>query len=427
MLAALCEGDTEILNAGGGEDNYATAAALRQLGVAVRHAEATIWVIRGVGLHGLKNPAEPIDCANSGTTARLLSGILAGAGVEATLIGDPSLSRRPMARVAAPLTDLGYRIETSEGGRLPLRVMAECDRERVNAPVRAVLRTASAQVKSAILLAGLFRAGVTEVVEPEVTRDHSERLLRALGVRVSSSPHYARPAEGARLDTAPSCRLVAPQVMRGTSIAVPGDISSAAFLWVAGMLTGGGITVEGVGLNPTRTGVLHVFEAMGARARSSRRAVLSSGEPAGDLLVTADRLRGATIEGPQIPLLIDEIPILAVLAAVAEGTTHFRDAAELRVKESDRIATVATLLRALGREVEERQDGFSVAGTAAANWPGFEIDSAGDHRIAIAGVVAALAASSPSCIRDAGAIDVSYPSLVDDLRRLGARLEWSDT
>jgi 3-phosphoshikimate 1-carboxyvinyltransferase len=421
MLGAIATGTTEIVHPGGGEDNHATMGALTALGVEFIRPDAEHITVRGVGLRGLRSAAQPLNCENSGTTTRLLAGLLAGAGVKATLIGDDSLSGRPMRRVAEPLRELGYIVETSEKGTLPLEISGT--RSGGDESVRVILRTASAQVKSCILLSGLYRSGVTEVVEPSPSRDHSERLLRAFGVRVESSAHYLNPDAGSSSDMAPWCRLHPTSGFRGRLVEVPGDISSASFLLAAGLLVGSGVKVRDVGVNPTRTGFLKAIARMGARVELSRRRQLSSNEPVADIRVVPGPLSATRIAGDEIPALIDEIPILCVLGAASTGRFEVRDAKELRVKESDRIAHTAALLTSLGCVVETFDDGLAFDGLGGPVWAGFESDSAGDHRIAMCAATAAYAASSPSRIHGAGAVAVSYPTYVDTMLGLGALID----
>jgi 3-phosphoshikimate 1-carboxyvinyltransferase len=323
--------------------------------------------------------------------------------------------------VADPLNDLGYRVTVSDAGTLPLRIDGDVAPAPDAPPVRAVLRTASAQVKSCILLSGLFRATPTEVIEPAVSRDHTERIFRAFGLRCESSPHYLDPIGHSSSETAPWVRFAPGARLDWRVIEVPGDISSAAFLLVAGALTGEGVTIEGVGTNPTRREVLDVLERMGASVAQRRRRTLSSGEPVADLHVKPAPLRATRIAGAEIPLLIDEIPVLCVLGAAAAGRFEVRDAKELRVKESDRIETTAELLRSLGvGGIEVFDDGLAFDGLGAATWGDFAIDSHGDHRIALAAAVAGLAGRGEANIGNAGAIAVSYPQFEDTLRALGA-------
>ena len=428
LFSSIGDGVTEIEHPGTGADNLSTLSAIRQLGVEATFDDAAHFTVRGVGLRGWSTPAEPIDCGNSGTTARLLAGMLAGAGVEATLVGDASLSRRPMRRVADPLGDLGYRVETEASGTMPMRTLAHAGvddlDEEAAAPMRAVLQVASAQVKSCILLSGLWRTSATEVVEPAPSRDHTERMLRVFGVRVQSSGHYAQPVRWAAHERLPTVVLSPPaRPLRAHHLEVPGDPSSAAFLVGAALLSEGEVVVERVGTNPTRTGWLDVLERMGASIRWKKRTALTSGEPAADLSVGGARLSGVVIEGAEVPRVIDEIPLLAVIGAACTGRFEVRDARELRVKESDRIEETVKILRAMGVDVEVSEDGFAFEGLGGTGWAGIEVDGADDHRIAMAAVVAGLGASSPSTVTGTECIAVSYPSFVATLNALGGRLE----
>lgn len=423
MFASIAEGTSTIRGGGRGEDNYSTMAVMRQLGASVTEQPDGTVVVEGVGLRGLHEPSEPLDCGNSGTTARLLVGLLAGAGIEATLTGDASLSVRPMARVADPLRDLGYKVETSgERHTLPMRTSRQ-PRMADDEPVRANLKVASAQVKSCILLSGLYRSTMTQVVEPAASRDHTERLLRAMGLRVESSPHYMDPVAGAKLETVPTTILHPGARLRAGTFDVPGDISSAAFLIVAGLLFGERVVIENVGINPTRVGMLSVLERMGASLQLENRRVLTTGEPVADIVVQKGTLKGTVIEGAEIPLLIDEIPVLCVLGAACEGELEVRDAAELRVKESDRVATTAAILRAMQVDIEEREDGMVVRGIGRTGWSAFRVDAALDHRIGMAAAIAALGADGECEIEGAEAIAVSYPDFSETLRGFGADLD----
>jgi len=422
MLASIATGVTEITNAGTGADNRSTMSAMAALGVPVHHDTADQVTVEGVGLRGLAAPDAPIDCGNSGTTTRLLAGLLAGANVEAELIGDASLSSRPMRRVSDPLGDLGYVVHTSDAGTLPMRVTG-APRTGDDIAVRAVLKTASAQVKSCILLSGLYRDTMTEVVEPAVSRDHTERMLRALGVRVESSAHYMDPRRSSEFETAPTVRLHAPERLVARPFEVPGDPSTAAFVVAAAALAGASVTIENVGTNPTRAAWLDVMKRMGVGASLRRRRMLTTGEPAADLAVRPGALTATTIRGGEVPLVIDEIPILCVLGAASTGRFEVHDARELRVKESDRIAETARILEALGCTVEVRDDGLSFDGLGEAAWDGFECSPADDHRIALSGIVAALAARTPSRIHDAECVAVSWPECVETFAALGARFD----
>lgn len=403
LFGAIAEGTTRIEGLLPAEDPLSTAACLRTMGVTVSPiADGQVVTVEGVGLDGLREPADVLDCGNSGTTMRLMLGLLAGrAGRHFVLTGDASLRSRPMRRVGAPLAQMGARIQGREDGNLaPLAVLGQTLHGSViGTPV------ASAQVKSALLLAALTANGPTTVIEPAPTRDHSERMLRAFGADLEVD------GDGGRFITVrpgPS--------LRGQTVVVPGDISSAAFWLVAAAITPGAeLTVENVGLNPSRTGILDVLAEMGARIT-----VLNSrdvaGEPVGDLHVQHGPLRAFRIEEPMIPRLVDEIPVLAVAACCAEGVSRISGAAELRVKETDRLAVMARQLTAMGARLEEHADGLSIEGPTPLH--GAEVDSETDHRVAMSLAVASLVARGDTRLGRAEAAAVSYPGFWDDLARL---------
>ncbi|MEO7051884.1 MAG: 3-phosphoshikimate 1-carboxyvinyltransferase [Rhodanobacter sp.] len=387
MLAAIAEGSSRIQGFLEGEDTRATAAVLAQLGVRIDAPSAGERVVHGVGLHGLRGPARPLDCGNAGTGMRLLAGLLAGQGFDSTLVGDPSLSRRPMRRVTDPLAQMGARIDAHQG-MPPLRLHGGA----ALSGIQYQLPVASAQVKSAILLAGLYASGTTEVIEPHPTRDYTERMLAAFGWPVQFAPGRVRLDGGHRL--------------RATNIEVPADFSSAAFFLVAASIVPGSeLRLPAVGLNPRRIGLLHALRLMGADIVVERQRE-AGGEPVGDL-----RVRHAPLHGIELPLdlvtdMIDEFPVLFVAAAAASGRTVVRGAAELRVKESDRIAAMATGLRTLGVSVEETPDGAIIeGGTMGAG----SVESLTDHRIAMSFAVAGLVANGPVKISDCGHVATSFP------------------
>ena len=401
LLGALADGPTEVQGYLEGEDCLRTITAIQMMGVDVTKKGPGHYRIAGAGLGGLVEPADIIDCGNSGTTARLLVGFVAGQPFWTLLTGDESLRRRPMKRVAEPLTRMGATIVgRSDGGRLPLAVRG-AERPRAIAYDTPI---ASAQVKSAILLAGLRADGPVTVREPAPSRDHSEVMLRAFGVRVER----------------PDARTVTlhPGPLRGTAIQVPGDISSAAFVLVAGLIVPGArVTVHRVGVNPTRTGLLDVLASMHAPLTiDAQRGSDASGEPMASLTVSAGPLEATTVAGAVIPRLIDEVPALAVLAATARGTTEIRDATELRVKESDRIAVLGRELSKMGVRIEERPDGMAIPG--GQRFRGARVVSAGDHRMAMALVVAGLVADGETLIEDAACVQTSFPTFVDTLNAL---------
>lgn len=392
LLGGVAAGATTVDGFLRGEDCLATLACLRAMGVRVDDDGSRLVIHGGV----LAEPDDVLDVGNSGTTIRLLSGILAGQPFHCVVTGDASIRRRPMDRIATPLRRMGARISGRSGGRLaPLSIDGGGLRGiAYETPV------ASAQIKSAVLLAGLFADGETEVREPSQSRDHTERMLGAFGVPV-------------RRDGLAVC-VNGPAALRGTALRVPGDLSSAAFLLVAAALVPGSeVTVEDVGLNPTRTGVLDVLTQMGADVRVRGRRD-EGGEPVGAVTVRASRLRGVTIGGALIPRAIDELPVIAVAACLAEGETVIRDAAELRIKEVDRIAALARELGRLGAAVEPRPDGLAITGVARLR--GGRVASGGDHRIAMAMAVAGLCADGPVTIDDPACIQTSFPEFEETLR-----------
>ena len=400
LVGAICAGPVRVRGFGASADTLATAAAVQALGVPVERVADDEVVVHGRGMRGLEPPSGPIDVENAGTLIRLLPGILAGQVGEFELTGDASIRRRPMDRITEPLRQMGVAVET-DGGRPPVRLTATGAVE----PISYTLPVASAQVKSCVLLAGLYAShGVTEVLEPVPTRDHTERLLRAAGAAVDRRPGRVAvsPARELRLD----------------EVDVPGDFSSAAPFIVAGtVLAGSNLTLRGVGINPTRTGLLTVMERMGARVGIFRRRE-SGGEPVADIEVRPAELVAADVEPELVPLLIDELPLVALLACFAHGVTTIRGAGELRVKESDRIATTAAALAAVGGHVEALPDGFRVRGVPA-RLRGGAVDAAGDHRIAMLGAVAGVCSQQGVRIDGAAALGVSFP---DFSERLGAVL-----
>ncbi|MEA5390418.1 3-phosphoshikimate 1-carboxyvinyltransferase [Cyanobium gracile UHCC 0139] len=403
LFGAIAEGTTRIDGLLPAEDPLSTAACLRAMGVTVSPiAAGQVVTVEGVGLDGLREPADVLDCGNSGTTMRLMLGLLAGrAGRHFVLSGDASLRSRPMRRVGGPLAQMGARIQGREDGNLaPLAVLGQTLHGSViGTPV------ASAQVKSALLLAALTANGPTTVIEPAPTRDHSERMLRAFGADLEVDGD-----QGRFITVRPGPSL------GGQTVVVPGDISSAAFWLVAAAITpGADLTVENVGLNPSRTGILDVLAEMGARIT-----VLNSrdvaGEPVGDLRVQHGPLRAFRIEEPMIPRLVDEIPVLAVAACCAEGLSRISGAAELRVKETDRLAVMARQLTAMGARLEEHADGLSIEGPTPLH--GAQVDSETDHRVAMSLAVASLVARGDTRLGRPEAAAVSYPGFWDDLARL---------
>jgi 3-phosphoshikimate 1-carboxyvinyltransferase len=401
MLGAIAEGETEIRGFARSGDTGATVDAIRALGVAIVEEGDTVTV-QGAGLRGLKEPGGPIDCGNAGTLLRLIAGILAGQRGRFVLTGDESLRSRPMERIAVPLRAMGAEVET-EDGRPPVTVTGgELH------PIRYELPVASAQVKSAILLAGLYAdGGPTTVLEAAPTRDHTERMLAAAGARVESGPHSATVWPATRLGP--------------LSIDIPGDFSSAApFIVAATLLSGSELRVVGVNVNPTRIGFLHVLERMGARISLFNRRTVG-GEPAADLEVQHADLVATTIGREEVPLLIDELPLFALVAAVARGESVVRGAAELRTKETDRIETVTEALRPLGVRIRGTEDGFRVAGVPARIRGGGRIDSRGDHRIAMLAAIAGLVSREGVELLNPEAAAISFPGFYELLEQVSER------
>lgn len=387
MLGALAEGTTQVSGFLNGEDCRCTMKAFQAMGVRVEQDGDTALTVHGVGLAGLKAPAGTLDLGNSGTSMRLMAGLMSGQKFATTLAGDESLSRRPMKRIIEPLAQMGATIE-SEDGHAPLRIAASKGLKgiRYRSPV------ASAQVKSGVLLAGLYATGRTEVAEPEASRDHTERMLRAFGVSIEAEPGRAALAGGQRL--------------KGTRIEVPADISSATFFMVgAAIAQGSDVTLTGVGINPTRTGIIEILRRMGADLEVGNERVLG-GEPVADIRVRGRALRGIAIDRELVATAIDEFPAVFVAAACARGQTEVTGAAELRVKESDRIQTMCEGLWALGIAAEPRPDGARISG---GRLQGGRVDSKGDHRVAMSFAMAALRAEQPVTIADCANVDTSFP------------------
>jgi len=403
LFNAIADGTARVVNYPDGADCGATLACLRDLGVGIEQrpsAEAAAaegaldLTVHGVGLHGLREPEDILDAQNSGTTMRLLLGILAGQPFFSILTGDASLRGRPMDRVTEPLREMGARITGRDGGsRAPLGIEG--------GSLRAIdYRTpvASAQVKSSLLLAGLYAKGTTMVDEPADSRDHTERLLAAMGAACGHDGHRA---------------WVGPSTLRAVDLRIPGDFSAAAYWLVAAVLhPNASIRLRGVGINPTRTGLLDTLRAMGANIRVENER-WEGGEPVADLWAESSSLEGTEVAGDMIPRLIDEAPVLAVAAALARGTTVIRDAAELRVKESDRIATTTAALRRFGADIDELPDGMVIRGRRSLH--GATVASQGDHRLAMALAVAGLLAEGETVVQDAEAVAVSYPRFWEDI------------
>jgi 3-phosphoshikimate 1-carboxyvinyltransferase len=398
MFAALADGTSTIDGFLEGDDTRATAAIFERLGVRIETPSPSRRVVHGVGIDGLQPSAAPLDCGNAGTGMRLLAGLLAAQRFDSVLIGDASLSKRPMRRVTVPLAKMGARIDTDDGGVPPLRIHGG----QVLTGIDHTLEVASAQVKSALLLAGLYAQGDTVVREPHPTRDYTERMLSAFGVDITFSPGFARLRGGQRL--------------QATHVAVPADFSSAAFFLVAAsIIPGSELCLRQVGLNPCRTGLLQVLRMMGADIREENIGT-HGGEPVADLLVRYAPLRGIEVPEAVVPDMIDEFPALFIAAACAEGPTVVRGAAELRVKESDRLGVMAAGLRTLGLQVDETPDGATIhPGTLH----GGEISSQHDHRIAMAFAVAAQRATGEVLIRDVDTVATSFPGFAELARGAG--------
>jgi 3-phosphoshikimate 1-carboxyvinyltransferase len=401
MLGGIAEGHSSISGFLASEDCLATLAALSALGVRIERPQETVVQVHGAGRDGLRASAAPLDMGNAGTAMRLLMGLLAGQGFGSTLIGDASLMRRPMERVAVPLRAMGARIDT-QAGKPPVRIHGGAVLQGID----YALPMASAQVKSALLLAGLYAQGVSTVREPAPTRDHTERMLRGFGVQLESAAGRVSLAGGQRLT--------------GCHVAVPGDFSSAAFFIVAGCLAARqGLTIRDVGVNPTRTGLLAMLRLMGADIEVQPHPAPAA-EPIADIHVRAGALRGIRVPEGLVPLAIDEFPVFFIAAAAASGETVVTGAAELRVKESDRLAAMAAGLAKLGIECELLPDGLRLQGGAMS---GGRIDSHGDHRIAMAFAVASLLASGPIEIEDVANVATSFPGFPRLARAAGLALE----
>lgn len=392
MLAAIADGTSTISGFLEGEDTRATARILQQLGVRIETPGPGQRVVHGVGLHGLKGVDSELDCGNAGTGMRLLAGLLAGQSFPSRLVGDPSLSRRPMGRITTPLSRMGARIETREGGLPPITIHVSNGLQGIDykCPV------ASAQVKSATLLAGLYAQGETSVVEPQPTRDYTERMLAAFGYPIQFKPGFASLQGGGNL--------------RATDVSVPSDFSSAAFFLVAATLVpGSDLLVRRVGMNPRRTGLLAALRLMGADI-SEQGLAEQGGEPVADLRVRYAPLRGITLPAELVPDMIDEFPALFVAAALASGVTRIEGVAELRVKESDRLAVMSKALATLGCKLEESTDGAVIEGGSL---HGGRIDSHGDHRIAMSLAIAGQLAAGDVEILDCANVDTSFPGFLD--------------
>ncbi|MCR6106590.1 3-phosphoshikimate 1-carboxyvinyltransferase [Salipaludibacillus agaradhaerens] len=399
LFASLADGDSKIYGFLKGEDCMSTITCMKQLGIEVKEEDDYI-LVKGKGLNGLEEPEKPLDVGNSGTTIRLLSGILAGQDFSSVLVGDDSIAKRPMGRVTGPLKMMNTSIDGRQNAAYtPLHIRGGS----LNS-IHYLSPVASAQVKSAILLAGMFADGVTKVTEPHKSRDHTERMLQTFGAHVESNELSASIEGG--------------QTLSSQTIYVPGDISSAAFILVAGAIVpGSNITLNNVGMNPTRTGIIDVLQTMGADLTIENERHLGS-EPVADLTIRYSTLSSCTIDGDLIPRLIDEIPAIAVLATQANGTTIIKDAQELKVKESNRIDTVVSQLKKIGAAVEPTEDGMIITGKTPLH--GGKLQSFHDHRIGMAMALCGLIASEPVSIKDSEAISVSYPDFFEQLTYLRA-------
>lgn len=403
MLSSIAEGRTEITGFLNGEDSLNTLKAFRQMGVNIQQTDAEI-IVDGVGLQGLTAPAQDLDMGNSGTAMRLLVGLLSGQSFDSVLTGDESLSRRPMKRVTDPVALMGAQIDSDEGGTAPLRIHG-------GNPLKSIsyeLPVASAQVKSCVLLAGLYATGTTEVIEPAPTRDHTERMLRGFGCEVITRKN--------------KISLKGQQRLKATNIEVPADISSAAFFMVAASITPNSeLTLNHVGINPTRTGIIDILELMGADIQLINEREVG-GEPVADIIVRSAALQGIEIPAHLVPLAIDEFPVIFVAASCATGRTLLKGAEELRVKESDRIQVMADGLINLGINATPTEDGIIIQ---PGEIMGGEIESHGDHRIAMAFAVASLRASGSVIIRDCDNVNTSFPGFAELANHAGFNIQVS--
>ena len=406
MIAALALGTSELRHFAAARDCHSTLGCMKSLGAAVTYDKDTVK-ITGHGLRGLKSSWRTLDAENSGTTIRLLSGILSGQDFTSKISGDSSLQKRPMKRVVTPLRQMGADIRAKDDNFPPLEIHGS--------KLRAMhyeMPVASAQVKSAVLLAGLFASGDTSLTEPATTRDHTELALAEFGAQIEK--------RGRTIIVRGMANGTKHANLQARSLDVPGDLSSAVFfIAAASLLPESNLFIAGVGLNPTRTAILDFFQTMGA-AVSIVNLQAAQGEVVGDIAIKGAKLKGGVISGDLVPLLIDELPMLAALAPFTEQGIEIRDAAELRVKESDRIAALAENLKRMGATVEERPDGLLIAGRSAGQLHGAEIEPHGDHRIAMAFAVTGLAAQGDTIIRDADCAGVSYPTFFTELRRLAS-------
>jgi 3-phosphoshikimate 1-carboxyvinyltransferase len=422
LFAALAEGESRVENFLMAGVTKVMLDALTALGISWE-LEGTSLTVRGRGLSGLQTPTAPLYCGNSATTLRLLAGALAAANLDAVLDGSPGLRRRPMDRIVEPLREMGVEVEATDGKFAPLtfrkssKSTNQPTNRSTNQPINQsiTLPVASAQVKTCLLLAALAADGPLTIIEPGPSRDHTERMLASMGVAIVSSQLSIDNCQFSTTLTPPASPLTP------LRLTIPGDISAAAFLIVAALITPGSeITIHGVGLNPTRTGLLDALTAMGANIRNTKYGI-QHGEPVGDLTVSHSRLHGTEVSGSLVVRMIDEFPAFAVAAAYADGPTTVREATELRHKESDRISVLCEQLRAVGVEIEEMPDGFTLPGNTIPR--GGIINPHGDHRLAMSLAIAGLGASGPIAIQNPNIIHESYPEFQEVLERLGARVD----
>jgi 3-phosphoshikimate 1-carboxyvinyltransferase len=405
MLGSIADGHTDVSGFLAGDDCLATLGAMRALGVKIEQPSPTEMSIEGVGLHGLKAPASDLDLGNSGTAMRLMAGLLCGQPFSSKLSGDESLTGRPMGRIIKPLTLMGAAIDSDCDGTPPLQISGGLQLRGIDYD----MPMASAQVKSAILLAGLYADGITSVTEPAVTRDHTERMLVSMGVSVESANGKISLAGG--------------QKLRGCNVKVPADLSSASFLILAAVLAeNADLLISNVGVNPTRTGVVNILQAMGADISFENPQLLGE-EPVADIRVRSSRLQGGSVDPALVSLAIDEFPVLFVAAAAASGKTEFSGIGELRVKESDRISAMADGMRILGIEVDETRDGAVVYG---GRFNGGTVQSHGDHRVAMSLAVAGSIATDEVVVEDVAAVDTSFPGFCDLMTSIGANIQSPD-
>ncbi len=396
MIGAISRGITRITGLSQGRDVMSTSRCLECLGVEIERNGSDVYVY-GKGRRGLSQPLDVLDAGNSGTTIRLLTGLLAPQPFVSEITGDDSLRKRPMNRIIEPMRLMGAKIEAEDGGRAPLKIYGSHLR-----PIEYTTEVASAQVKSCIMLAAMYAEGTTRIREPAISRDHTERMLKHFGVSITR--------EGSEVSIDGPCDF------KGVDIAVPADISSAAFFMVAAsIIPGSEIVLPDVGMNPTRTGIVDVLEKMGGSLRIENMQEVS-GELRADIIISSGELHGAVVGGELIPRIIDEIPVIAVAATQAKGETVIRDAKELRVKETDRIEAVVKNIRRMGGEIEEHEDGFSIIGPQELR--GAELDSFGDHRIAMAFSIAGLVADGETVIKNAECAEISFPGFFDILDQI---------